>query len=79
MDNFISVFGSKVILEIKFTNRFPDWFKEFVRLFDLRQCSAAKYAQGINLFGVQRLMDKAGSFFESSDAQTLGGPFKEVA
>jgi len=36
-----------VILELKFTGRFPDWFKEMVRIFNLRQGSASKYADGI--------------------------------
>jgi len=42
-----SVFGRLVILELKFTGRFPDWFKELVRVFGLRQGSASKYADGI--------------------------------
>lgn len=50
----ISVFGSLVVLELKFTNRFPDWFKEFVRVFNLTQCSAAKYADGVVNFGEDR-------------------------
>lgn len=32
-----------VVLEIKFTNRFPDWLAELVRAFDLERCSVAKY------------------------------------
>jgi VTC domain len=47
MDDAISVFGRLVILELKFTGRFPDWFKEMVRIFHLRQGSASKYADGI--------------------------------
>lgn len=50
----ISVFGSQVVLELKFTTRFPDWFKEFVRVFNLTQCSAAKYAEGVVVFGEDR-------------------------
>ena len=45
------VFGNKVVLELKFTGRFPDWFRELVRIFGLAQCSAAKYADGIALHG----------------------------
>ena len=48
------VFGKQVVLELKFTNRFPDWFKEFVRVFNLTQCSAAKYADGVVVFGEDR-------------------------
>ena len=38
-------------LELKFTGRFPDWFKELVRVFGLKQGSASKYADGIALKG----------------------------
>ncbi|MCC5833592.1 MAG: polyphosphate polymerase domain-containing protein [Opitutales bacterium] len=43
----ISVFGNAVVLELKFTNRFPEWMAEMVRVFGLRPCSAAKYVDGI--------------------------------
>lgn len=45
------VFGDRVVLELKFTNRFPDWFKDLVRVFGLMQCGAAKYADGVALLG----------------------------
>lgn len=45
------VFGNKVVLELKFTNRFPDWFKDLVRVFGLMQCGAAKYVDGVALLG----------------------------
>lgn len=47
--NPITVFGKSVVLELKFTGRFPDWFRELARNFDLLQCSAAKYADGLAL------------------------------
>jgi hypothetical protein len=47
----VTVFGNKVVLELKFTNRFPDWFKELVRVFGLMQCGAAKYVDGVTLVG----------------------------
>src|SRR5688500_3916015 len=46
-----TVFGNKVVLELKFTNRFPDWFKDLVRVFGLMQCGAAKYVDGVTLLG----------------------------
>ncbi len=55
MVNPVRVFGSHVVLELKFTGRFPDWFRELVRVFNLVQCSAAKYADGVALLGEQRL------------------------
>lgn len=51
MDDPISVFGPLVILELKFTGRFPDWFADMVRVFGLRQGSASKYADGIAIKG----------------------------
>ncbi len=51
MNDPVLVFGRMVILELKFTGRFPDWFKELVRVFGLKQGSASKYADGIALKG----------------------------
>jgi SPX domain protein involved in polyphosphate accumulation len=48
--NPVPVFAAdEVVLELKFTGRFPDWFADLVRYFNLRQCSAAKYADGVAL------------------------------
>ena len=47
----VLVFGNKVVLELKFTNRFPDWFKDLVRVFGLMQCGAAKYVDGVANLG----------------------------
>lgn len=41
------VFGDDVILELKFTDRFPNWLQELTQLFHLRQESAAKYVDSI--------------------------------
>lgn len=49
----VAVFGDKVVLELKFTGRFPNWFRELVQVFHLHQCSAAKYADGLTLLGEQ--------------------------
>ena len=48
------VFGTDVVLELKFTNRFPNWLKELVRHFGLMQCGAAKYVDGVNLVNPRR-------------------------
>jgi len=52
MDNPVAVFGKEVILELKFTDRFPNWFRELVRVFGLMQCGAAKY--GVTMMGMER-------------------------
>jgi len=43
----ITPFGDTVILELKFTDRFPNWLQELTELFHLRQESAAKYVDSI--------------------------------
>jgi len=53
--NPILIWGSDIVLELKFTNRFPDWFRELVQIFGLRQCGAAKYVDGVALLGEYRL------------------------
>jgi len=42
-----ATFGNTVILELKFTNRFPDWLNELTQRFHLRRESAAKYVDSI--------------------------------
>ena len=49
-----AVFGNQAVVELKFTDRFPDWFAEMVRLFGLQQQSASKYTDGITLLGTER-------------------------
>jgi len=43
------VWGGAVVLELKFTDRYPNWFRDLVQIFELRQCGAAKYADGVTL------------------------------
>jgi hypothetical protein len=38
-----------VILELKFTSRFPGWYRDLVETFSLAQTGAAKYVEGANL------------------------------
>ncbi len=55
MQNPVRVYPDYTILELKFTTRYPDWFKEMVRAFNLMQFSAAKYSEGIVTLGEHRL------------------------
>jgi hypothetical protein len=48
-------FANHVILELKFTNRFPDWFRELVRVFGVMQCGAAKYCESVQAIGFEKL------------------------
>ncbi len=54
MNNPFAVFGQEAILELKFTDRFPDWFRELVRVFGLMQCGAAKYVDGVTMMGCEK-------------------------
>ena len=44
MMNPVQVFPEFTVLELKFTTRYPNWFKELVRAFNLMQFSSAKYS-----------------------------------
>ena len=47
-----------VILELKFTERFPDWYRELVRAFNLMQAGAAKFAEGTLMYAGKDLPAK---------------------
>ncbi|MFN7139392.1 MAG: VTC domain-containing protein [Limisphaerales bacterium] len=55
MNKPVDVFGNQLVLELKFTGRFPMWFNELVRALGVMQRSAAKYADGITVFGEEKL------------------------
>lgn len=55
MDRPVKVFDPLVVLELKFTSRFPNWFGHLVQAFDLERRSAAKYADGVANIGEHRL------------------------
>jgi hypothetical protein len=65
MDDPTPVFGSAVILELKFTGRFPEWFSDMVRVFGLRQGSASKYADGIAVKGEPHFMRPGATGFKN--------------
>jgi hypothetical protein len=46
LDRFVQPWEDRVILELKFTDRHPDWFGEMVRQLQLTRSSAAKYCEG---------------------------------
>lgn len=77
MDNPTCVFGKLVILELKFTGRFPDWFKELVRIFGLRQGSASKYADGIARKGEHFFYSRAAAAL--SEAQSSASERRKEA
>ena len=44
-----------VILELKFTERFPNFYRDLVHSFDLTQCGAAKFAEGTLMYAGKEL------------------------
>ncbi len=48
-------FGKQHVLELKFTDRFPDWFKDMVQHFNLVQTGAPKYCGSVAEAGEQRV------------------------
>lgn len=48
-------FGNEVILELKFTNHYPNWFRDLVHVFGCMQCGAAKYVEGAEDLGFIRM------------------------
>jgi hypothetical protein len=55
MTNPVLSFENTVILELKFTNRFPNWFRDLVRMANVMQCGAAKYVESIQGLGSRRV------------------------
>jgi len=72
LQNPFRVFGSEVVLEIKFTERFPSWCRHMVQALGLAQTGAAKYAWGIEQLGEARFAQRDWKFKEnnSSDAES---------
>jgi hypothetical protein len=63
-------FGNRVILELKFTDRFPEWLRVLVERFNLMQCGAAKYAEG--LAGLPEFaVNHAGDFREAPRSRSI--------
>lgn len=59
-------FGKEVILELKFTNHYPNWFGDLVRAFGCMQCGAAKYVEGAEDLGFIKMHKSASSQSEET-------------
>lgn len=55
LNNQLPAFGNTVILELKFTNRFPAWFNELTQRFHLRRESASKYVDSIEFMRFRKI------------------------
>jgi hypothetical protein len=71
MNEPVQSFKGLVILELKFTNRFPNWFRELVRMANVMQTGAAKYVSGITQIGRRRLNAHAEVLEEESLLSTF--------
>jgi hypothetical protein len=71
MKDPVHSFRGLVILELKFTNRFPNWFRELVRMANVMQTGAAKYVSGITQIGHRRLNAHAEVLEEESLLSTF--------
>jgi hypothetical protein len=49
------LFPSQVLLELSYHERFPDWFGELVRHFDLMPCEADKFVAAVSTLGCNAL------------------------
>lgn len=48
-----------VVLELKFSGRFPNWFRALVETFNLMQASASKYSDGVTALGEWRFQGRS--------------------
>jgi hypothetical protein len=60
MKNPVVVFGQDVVLELKFTNRLPEWMRDLVRAFNLSRSGGAKYVGGIQRTGERQYRGRNG-------------------
>jgi len=51
MREAVRPFGDRRVLELKFTDRFPDWFRDLAQQFELHQSAAPKYCGSVALAG----------------------------
>jgi hypothetical protein len=53
IDGVVAANDEVVVFELKFTNRFPSWMQELVRVFDLGAVSFPKYVNCLRSLGVE--------------------------
>lgn len=49
------IYSECIVLEVKFTNRYPNWLRELVEHFNLMRSTASKYCGGVECLGEHRL------------------------
>jgi hypothetical protein len=48
-----NLLGDKIVLELKFADRFPNWLREMVQAFNLVQGDSPKYCLAIDAVGLK--------------------------
>jgi VTC domain len=54
MDAPRQIYTDRIVLELKFTGRYPNWFRELVERFGLMRATASKYCGGVGILGEYR-------------------------
>lgn len=70
----VAPFDDRVVLEIKFIDRLPNWVSEMVRLFGLVRGGAPKYAQGVTLIGEHRVSNQGVGLKVPADTRSTTFP-----
>ena len=60
------IYPDVVVLELKFTGRYPNWFRELVERFGLMRATASKYCGGVGILGERSFQRVNGRFAEDS-------------
>src|SRR5206468_587212 len=59
---YVQVYSGFVILELKFTERMPNWLIEMVHSLEVKTSGAAKYGMGVELLGPQKVARRRTGF-----------------
>jgi hypothetical protein len=51
----VQIYPDKIVFELKFTGRYPNWFRDLVETFGLARGTASKYCGGIGILGEYRI------------------------
>lgn len=70
-----ALFPGRVILELKFTDRFPPWLQAMVDHFDLRPSGAAKYVDGLYTLGPAGLATAVSTAPRRAPTSRAASPF----
>jgi hypothetical protein len=76
LNEYVQPFGDRVILELKFNNRFPNWFTQMVHRFGLTRGAAAKYCEGMASLNYPQQGNWVGQLIQAPilESRTFGPP-----